>query len=72
MSINTVTFFADRKSFAGPSITDSHFTIRFDTGEYQKQEVLKVAQLPDKRIYKVTVEVVDDIDGGETLPDVHI
>lgn len=41
-------------------MTDGRFSLKFETGEYQKHEVLKVAALPDKKIYKVTVWVVHD------------
>lgn len=75
MSTTAITFFADRKSYSGPSATGS-YSIRFETGNYQKANILQVAALPDEhKMYKVTVEVVDESeDPGTTtgLPEIKL
>jgi ribosomal protein S8E len=54
----SVTFYADSKSFRTRN-SDNANLITFETGEYQKNEVLEVVKLPDDTVYKVTVECVD-------------
>lgn len=59
MSTTAFTFFADRKVYSGPTVTGS-YSVRFETGNWQKENMLLVAALPDEhKMYKVTVEVVD-------------
>jgi len=61
---NCVIFFADKKHFRTRS-SDNANLITFETGEYQKEQVLRVVQLPDDCIYKVTVEVSDGSSSNE-------
>ena len=55
-----VTFYADKKHFRTRS-SDNANMITFETGEYQKQQVLEVVLLPDDCVYKVTVEIASEM-----------
>ena len=55
-----VTFYADRKHFRTRA-TDGANLLTFETGEYQKDQILEVVKLPDDVVYKVTVEVAEEV-----------
>jgi len=56
MTSTSVTFYADKKHFRTRA-SDNANMITFETGEYQKEQVLEVVKLPDDCVYKVTVEI---------------
>lgn len=58
MRTPSVTFFADKKHFRTRA-SDNANLLTFETGEYQKEQVLEVVKLPDDCMYKVTVEISD-------------
>ena len=64
ISPTRVTFYADKKHFRTRS-SDNANMITFETGEYQKQQVLQVVQLPDDCVYKVTVEITSEMSLNE-------
>lgn len=51
-----ITFLADSKLIKERK-SDHSYSITFETGEYEKENVLKIFSLPDDVTYKVTVEV---------------
>lgn len=54
---SAITFLADSKLIKERK-SDHSYSITFETGEYEKENVLKVFSLPDDDVvYKVTVEV---------------
>lgn len=61
----TASFYADKKSFRTRN-SDNANLITFETGEYQKNEVLEVVKLPDDAVYKITVECVDQPEQSST------
>lgn len=54
-----ITFLADSKQIQERK-SDNSYKITFFTGEYQKDNVLKVFALPDDCVYKITVEVENE------------
>lgn len=58
MANPSFTFYADKKTFRTRSSDNSNL-ITFETGEYQKEQILEVVKLPDDCMYKITVEVSD-------------
>ena len=51
-----ITFLADSKQIKTRK-TDNAYVVSFETGEYEKENVLKVFALPDDCAYRITVEI---------------
>lgn len=48
---------ADSFQVTGPRQSDGTYTVKFTTGEYEKQNVAKMLEFPHDVVLKVTVEI---------------
>jgi len=51
-----IVFLADAHQVKGPRKTDNAYSVVFETGEYQKDNVAEIMKIPNEVVKKVTVE----------------